>query len=139
MGAAAKRLKERAIGDGDDRLVPRAAQGAPFRARTLPTPDARTFLAARFKGSQTEDRWPCIGEVIVDLPSSGIAPWIDDGEVEELPDRRTRVRIGSWSWAGLLAQVARFDAAFTVVGPAPLHRAARELAARAAASVAPAR
>lgn len=117
-----------------DRMRLRAPTGAPFVPRTLPAPDARTFLAARFKGSDAEDRWPCTGELILDVPVGEVRPWIQDGEVEGLSDERTRVRIGSWSWAGVLAAVARFDAPFTVIGPPPLREAAGTLAARAAAA-----
>ncbi len=119
-----------------DRMSPRSPVGAPFTPRALPTGDAATFLAARFKGSDTEDRWPCVGEVVLGLPAREVAPYLGDGDLEELPDGSCRVRIGSWSWAGVLASVARFDAPFTVVGPEPLREAARVLSDRAAAAAA---
>ncbi|MFI9461421.1 helix-turn-helix transcriptional regulator [Streptomyces xiamenensis] len=113
-----------------DRVTPRLPDGGPFTPRRLPAPDARTFLAARSKGSAAEDRWPCTGEVVIALPASEVAPWIEDGEVEALTERTCRLTVGSWSWTGLLALVTRFDAPFTVVGPPPLAAAARTLAGR---------
>lgn len=107
-----------------DRLTPRTPTGPRFTPRALPAPDARSFLAARSKGSETEDRWPCLGQVIIDLPAAEVAPWIGDGELEEVTDTSTRLTVGSWSWTGLLAFVTRFDAPFTVVGPEPLREAA---------------
>ena len=37
--------------------------------------------------------------------------------MEPVTATTTRVRVGSWSWAGLLSWVLRFDAPFTVEGP----------------------
>ncbi|GAA1731098.1 helix-turn-helix transcriptional regulator [Microbacterium paludicola] len=118
-----------------DRMRPRTPGGAPFARRALPTGDAAAFVAARAKGSEAEDRWPCEGEFVIGLPARSVAPWIGDGLLEELPDGTTRVRVGAWSWVGLLAWVLRFDAPFTVVGPAPLRAAAAPLAARLSSSV----
>lgn len=120
-----------------DRMAPRTPTGPAFTPRTLPAADARSFLAARSKGSKSEDRWSCVGEVVIELPARDITPWIDDGEVEELTERSCRVTIGSWSWAGLLACVARYDAPFTVVGPNALAEAAAKLAERFQDSVFP--
>lgn len=113
-----------------DRLTVRTPAGARFTPRALPAPDASSFLAARSKGSEGEDRWPCTGQVLVALPVREVAPWIGDGEVEEVGPASTRVTLGSWSWTGLLAAVTRFDAPFTVVGPEPLRAAAGVLADR---------
>jgi predicted DNA-binding transcriptional regulator YafY len=117
-----------------DRLTPRTPGGAPFTPRPLPTGDARSFLAARSKGSGAADRWPCVGEIIVDLPAGEVGRWIGDGDVEELTKSSCRVVAGSWSWAGLLALVLRLDAPFTVVGPPPLCAAAARLSSRLAAA-----
>ncbi|MGX6508907.1 helix-turn-helix transcriptional regulator [Rhodococcus sp. SJ-2] len=119
-----------------DRLVPRIPGGGPFAPRPLPTPDARSFLEARMKGAETENQWPCTGEIVIDLPVSEVAPWIVDGEVEELTDRSCRIVVGSWSWTGLLAFVLRFDAPFTVVGPEQLREAVGPLARRLDAATA---
>ncbi|MGH3691399.1 MAG: helix-turn-helix transcriptional regulator [Microbacterium sp.] len=117
-----------------DRMAPRIPTGPSFTPRPLPAADAQTYLAARAKGSTTEDRWPCVGEVVIELPAREVAPWVEDGELEELADGSCRVTVGSWSWVGVLASVARFDAPFTVVGPPALREAAGFLAARFAAA-----
>ncbi|WP_086521384.1 helix-turn-helix transcriptional regulator [Clavibacter michiganensis] len=113
-----------------DRMLPRTPTGPRFAPRELPAADARTFLAARAKGSASEDRWPCMGEVLVELPARAVAPWIGDGEMEEVSATSTRITVGSWSWTGVLAAVARFDAPFSVIGPEELREAAGVLAAR---------
>ena len=117
-----------------DRMRPRVPTGPSFTPRPLPAADAQTYLAARAKGSTSEDRWPCVGEVMIALPAREIAPWIDEGEIEELSHGSCRVTIGSWSWVGVLAAVARFDAPFTVVRPEVLRQAAATLAVRVAAA-----
>ena len=130
--------------DRIDRLALRTPTGPGFEPREIPGGDARTFLAARFKGSALENRWPCVGEVVLRLPATEVAGWIgdgqgdDDGEVTTLPDGTSRLRLGSWSWTGLLASVARFDAPFRVVGPPELLAAAVSLGERIAASIDPA-
>lgn len=118
-----------------DRMVPKIPGGAPFVRRSLPTGDARAFLAARSKGSDDSDTWPCSGEFLLHLPAEDIAPWLDDGEMERVSDTVCRVRAGSWSWAGLLAWVVRFDAPFSILGPDAFADAAADLAARVRAAV----
>lgn len=117
-----------------DKVVPRRPTGPSFTARPLPAPDPSAFVAARLKGADGEDRWPCTGEVVIDLPAREVAPLIGDGELEELTPHSCRLVIGSWSWTGLLSLVLRWDAPFTVLGPEPLVAAARTLAARLTAS-----
>jgi predicted DNA-binding transcriptional regulator YafY len=119
-----------------DRLRPRIPTGPSFVPRGLPAKDAATYLAARSKGSVSEDRWPCIGEVVIRMPAREIAPFIGDGTVEEQDAGSSRITVGSWSWVGVVAAVARFDAPFEIVGPEELRGAAAVLAARfTAASV----
>ncbi|OUZ10975.1 transcriptional regulator [Aeromicrobium sp. PE09-221] len=113
-----------------DKIIPKFAGGAVFTPRPIPTGDARTFLSALSKGSRPEDVWPCHGEFLLHLPARDIAPWLDDGDMEQLSESTCRVRIGSWSWTGLLAWIIRFDAPFTIVGPDPLIDAAANLATR---------
>lgn len=120
-----------------DRMRPRVPTGPTFAPRPLPAADAQTVLAARAKGSTTEDRWPCIGVVVVERDAREIAPWVGDGEVEPLPDGSCRLTVGSWSWTGVLAAVARFDAPFTISGPEALRDAAVALASRVLAAAAP--
>ena len=117
-----------------DKITPRTPTGPVFTPRPLPAADAISFLAARSKGSDSADEWPCTGEIMVDLPARDVAPWIGDGHFEELTPNSCRLVIGSWSWTGLLAYVIRWDAPFTIVGPEPLIAAARTLAARVGAA-----
>jgi predicted DNA-binding transcriptional regulator YafY len=100
-----------------DKLTPRTPGGAQFAPRPVPTGDARTFLAARSKGSEDADVWPCFGEFVIRLPAEEVLPWLDDGEVRSESETTSRVRVGSWSWAGLLSWILRFDAPFTILGP----------------------
>ncbi|WP_040164074.1 helix-turn-helix transcriptional regulator [Microbacterium gorillae] len=119
-----------------DRMVMKFPGGAPFTPRAIPTGDARTFLAARFTGSDTGDGWPCSGEFLLDLPVAEVAPWLGDGEMERVSDTSCRIRIGSWSWSALLSWILRFDSAFTVLGPPEFVAAVPGVTARLAASVA---
>ncbi len=118
-----------------DRLRPRIPTGPGFTPRALPGgADAQTFLAARSKGSDAEDRWPCVGTVVVDLPAREIVPYLEDETLEELDDGRCRLTTGSWSWTGILASITRFDADFTVLGPQQLVEASTALAERLASA-----
>jgi predicted DNA-binding transcriptional regulator YafY len=113
-----------------DRLTPRIPTGPRFTPRQLPTADVATFLVGRFRGSSDTPAWPCIGEVVLDLPASVVATYTRDGLVAELgPDRCALVQ-GSWSWTGLAAALGRFDADIEVIGPAELKTAFAELARR---------
>lgn len=120
-----------------DHLEPRSPAGARFAPRAIPTGDASTFVQARAKGAQTEDVWPCSGQVLVDLPLAAVARWAGDGQVEAVSPTRTLLTVGSWSWTGLLAHVLKFDAPFAVVGPEPLRLAAAELSGRLASATSP--
>jgi predicted DNA-binding transcriptional regulator YafY len=106
-----------------DRMVPRTHTGPTFEPREVPGGNVHTFVAGRFKGSDGGDVWPCNGEVILNLAARGVAPYVGDGVVEELPDGRCRVFLGAWSWAGLAATIGRFDADVEVVGPPDLAEA----------------
>ncbi|PPF45496.1 transcriptional regulator [Pseudoclavibacter sp. AY1F1] len=117
-----------------DRLTPRSPLGANFDEREIPSGDAATFLEARFKGAQDVNEWPCVGEVLLQVPAGEAASWLPDAVVTEVDDTTCRVRFGSWSWTGILASIARFDADFEVVGPPELAEAAAALAARFAAA-----
>lgn len=114
-----------------DRMTPRIPTGPAFTPRELPAADAQTYLAARAKGSDAGDRWPCIGELVLEVPAREVAHWIGrDGSVEPIDDISCRVTVGSWSWTGILASVARFDAPFRVEGPPELRDAATALSRR---------
>ncbi|WP_246260215.1 helix-turn-helix transcriptional regulator [Cellulomonas taurus] len=118
-----------------DRLTPKFAGGHAFPPRELPGGGAEEFLAARFRGSDSGSAWPCVGEVLIDLPAERVAPFLEDGVLEVVSEGRCRVRVGSWSWAGVVSWVLRFDAGFEVVGPEGLVAAAREAADRLGAAV----
>lgn len=114
-----------------DRMAPRIPTGPRFTPRDLPAADAQTYLAARAKGSDAEDRWPCVGELVLDLPAREVAHWIGrDGTVAPIDETSCHVTVGSWSWVGILALIARFDAPFTIVSPPALREAGDALAAR---------
>lgn len=114
-----------------DRMALRVPNGPRFTPREVPGGDVAAFLAARFKGADGADRWPCRGEVILGLPADRVAPFAGDGIVEELGPARTRLLTGSWSWAALAATLARFDVEIEVVGPPELRDAFAELSRRA--------
>ena len=117
-----------------DRMTPKSPNGGPFTRRPIPTGDAGTFLAARLKGSDGGNAWPCYGELLLELPASEIAPWLGDGELEQVSETACRVRVGSWSWAGLMSWALRFDAPFTVLGPDAFIDSISGFAARVAAA-----
>ncbi|HEX6361207.1 YafY family protein [Actinophytocola sp.] len=115
-----------------DRIAPRTPTGPRFTPRDLPGDDVGAFVVGRFRGSDGSSDWPCRGEVILDLPAAAVADFIRDGVVEELGPDRCRLVLGSWSWPGLAATVAGFDADFEVIGPAQLRTAFADLARRSA-------
>ncbi|MBO0909558.1 helix-turn-helix transcriptional regulator [Arthrobacter sunyaminii] len=117
-----------------DKMTPKTPAGAAFVPRPIPSGDAGTFLAARLKGSDDGDRWAFYGELLVELPASAIAPWLGDGELEQVSDTACRVRVGSWSWAGLIAWAMRFDAPFAVLGPEAFTASVPGFAARLGAA-----
>ncbi|MDR7382121.1 helix-turn-helix transcriptional regulator [Promicromonospora iranensis] len=117
-----------------DRMTLRVPNGPRFTAREVPGGDVAAFLSARFKGAEGAegvDEWPCHGEAILDLPVARVAPFAGDGLVEELGPTRSRLLIGSWSWAAMAATLARFDTEIEVVGPTALRDAFAELSRRA--------
>lgn len=115
-----------------DRITPRIPTGPRFTARELPGGDVAAFVARRFRGADGSGDWPCRGEVILGLPAAAVSPYVHDGWVEELGPNRCRLVAGSWSWAGLAARIAAYDAAVEVVGPAELTDAFADLARRCA-------
>ncbi|WP_410876128.1 helix-turn-helix transcriptional regulator [Nocardia sp. A7] len=114
-----------------DQMTLRIPNGPRFSPRQLPGDDVTAFLSARFKGSDGADVWPCNGEVILHLPAARVAPFAGDGIVEALDHDRSRLLIGSWSWAALAATLARFDTEIEVVAPQSLRDAFADLSRRA--------
>ncbi|MEU0522416.1 helix-turn-helix transcriptional regulator [Streptomyces niveus] len=114
-----------------ERIRPRRPTGPRFAPRELPGGDVSTFITGRFRGNGgTATDWPCRGEVVLGLPAADVAPFAEDGIVEELGPRHCRLILGSWSWTGLAAAIGRFDAEIEVVGPPQLTTAFGDLAAR---------
>lgn len=120
-----------------DRIAPRTHNGRGFTPQRVPGGDPARFLAARFTGSAGEDAWPCRGEAVLHAPLAEIAPYLGDGTAEAVTEDRCRVRIGSWSWDGLAAELCRFTVELSDVEPAELRGALSSLAQRAAAAAAP--
>ena len=115
-----------------DRITPRTPTGPRFGPRELPGGDVATFVTGRFRGAEGTTRWPCSGEVVLDLPAEEVRPFAGDGLVEPVGPDRTRLTQGSWSWPALAASLCRFDADLEVVGPPELKDAFALLAARSA-------
>ncbi|MEU5905978.1 WYL domain-containing protein [Micromonospora sp. NPDC047527] len=113
-----------------DRISPRTPTGPRFTPRQLPTADVATFVTGRFRGSADSSEWPCVGEVILDLPATVVAAYTRDGIVEELGADRCKLVQGSWSWTGLAAALGRFDTGIEVIRPAELKAAFAGLARR---------
>jgi predicted DNA-binding transcriptional regulator YafY len=90
-----------------DRITPRVPTGPRFTAREVPGGDVAEYVAARFKGSAREDRWPCIGTVVLHRAAREVL---------------------------LAASLGRFDTDIEVVSPPELVAAFGVLAARNAAT-----
>ena len=117
-----------------DKISLRAPTRARFVLRELPGGDARTWVSARFKGSEQSDTWPCSGTVILGLPAPAVVPFAGDGTVEPMAQNRTRYTSGAWSWIALAASLGRFDTDIEVEGPPELRDAFAQLAARNSAT-----
>ncbi|MFC4061753.1 helix-turn-helix transcriptional regulator [Planomonospora corallina] len=120
-----------------DRISPRSPTGPRFTRRELPGGEVAAFVTDRFLGGGGSGAWPCVGEVILDVPAAVVSHYVRDGAVEELGPGRCRLVLGSWSWIDLATVVGRFDAGFQVVGPDELKAAFARLARRYAAADAP--
>jgi predicted DNA-binding transcriptional regulator YafY len=121
-----------------ERVRPRTPTGPRFTPREVPGHDVSAFVRGRFHGFDGAGAdWPCRGEVVLGLPAAEVAPFAQDGIVEELGPHRCRLTLGSWSWTALAADLGRFDTDIDVVGPPALRAAFARLAdryARAAGS-----
>lgn len=121
-----------------DRVRPRTPTGPRFTPRELPGGDVSAFVMSRFRGSDgTTTDWPCRGEVVLNLPATAVAPFAQDGIVEELGPHHCRLTLGSWSWTGLAAAIGRFDTGIEVIGPPELNEAFAHLATRYADAARP--
>lgn len=118
-----------------DRITPRTPTGPRFTPRELPGGDVAGFVESTFKGSADQSgTWPCTGTVELDLPAAEVAPFVDDDTVQALGPGRCRLRVGAWSWVGVAASVARFDADVLAAEPPALVDAFRSLSVRFAAA-----
>lgn len=117
-----------------DRIVPKTPTGPRFLDREVPGGDVAQFVANTFRGSESGG-WPCVGEVVVDLPLADVQPYAEAGSVTASGLGRCTVTQGSWSWTALAAAFGRFDAAVEVLGPPELEDAFLTLAARYAGAV----
>lgn len=115
-----------------DRITPRMRTRVPFTPRPVPGGDPVAFVSARFKGSAQADVWPCTGSVTMTAADARtVTPYLpEDAVVESLPDERSRVTLGSWSWPGLAGAFAGFAVDFVVEGPDDLRDATVASAAR---------
>lgn len=113
-----------------DRIRVRIPLGRRFTLREIPGGDVAKFVAARFKGSEQSNVWPCQGSATLDLPAEVVVPFVEDGTVESLGPQTCRVHVGSWSWIALAASLGRFDTDMSDLEPAMLADAFSRLAAR---------
>ncbi|MFI0482278.1 helix-turn-helix transcriptional regulator [Actinomadura sp. 9N215] len=114
-----------------DRIRPRTPTGPRFTPRDLPGDDVTAFIIGRFRGTDgSASDWSCRGQVVLDLPAQAVAPFVQDGVVEDLGPGSCRLTLGSWSWTGLAAAIGRFDSDVHVIGPPQLTAAFAQLAAR---------
>ena len=113
-----------------DRMRLRVPGGARFSPRDIPGGDAAAYVAGRFKGSHAGNVWPCTGVVVVHLSAAELAPFVCDGTLESIGAHRCRLVLGSWSWVGLAASLARLDAEVEVIDPPDLRAAFTQLAER---------
>ncbi|KZM36680.1 helix-turn-helix transcriptional regulator [Oerskovia enterophila] len=112
-----------------DRMATRLHTGPRFTPREVPGGDVQEFVAARFTGRHAND-WPCRGKVVVDLPARDVAPFVEDGVVEDLGPDKCSVEVGSWSWTALASLLGRLEADVHVLHPQELRLAFGELAQR---------
>lgn len=116
-----------------DRMTPRAPSGPPFTPRAIPGGDPVRFVSALFTGAHDPaegDTWPCQGQVVLHTAAEKVAPYAGDATVEPLGANRCRVSLGAWSWTGVAASLARFDADIELIGPPELAQAFTDLARR---------
>lgn len=75
-----------------DRVRPRTPTGPRFEPRELPGGNVSTFVTSRFRGNDgTTTDWPCRGEAVLHLPAADVAPFAQDGIVEELGPHHCRL------------------------------------------------
>lgn len=114
-----------------DRMTPRTPTGPRFTRRELPARDVAAFISERFASPPL----PCRGEMIIHAPAEIVARWSGQSTVvEPIGPDRCRVTASSWSWTGLAAWAAMYDADIEIIGPSDLAEATATLASRFARS-----
>jgi len=114
-----------------DRLYVHSPTGVAFTRRDLPCDDLTEYVRTRHSRGDVPTSWQCTGVVLIDLPADLVVRWAPGGSVVEYVSKdRTRLTVGTWSWAGIVGILATFDAPFTVVEPAGLVNACHEIARR---------
>lgn len=120
-----------------DRITPRTPTGPRFIPREVPGGDLAAFVNGVFRGTTDgSGAWPCTGTVELALPAARVAPFAREGIVEALAPERCRLTAGGWSWMGIAADVARYDADVLAVAPPALAQALGAVADRFAAAAA---
>lgn len=121
-----------------DKIAPRTPLGARFFPRQVPGRSVHEYVSARFKGSDADNVWPCVGSVILGLPASEVIPFAGDATVEEVGPEQCRLEAGSWSWVALAASFGRFDTTIEGAQPRELAEAFGHLSALYSAAATPA-
>jgi hypothetical protein len=112
-------------------MTPPTPTGPRFTRRELPAKDVAAFISERFASPPL----PCRGEILIHAPAEIVARWSGQSTVvEPIDPDRCRVTASSWSWTGLAAWAAMYDADIEIIGPSDLAEAAATLAARFARS-----
>jgi predicted DNA-binding transcriptional regulator YafY len=110
-----------------DRMRPWTPAGPRFTRRELPAKSVADYISERFASPPL----PCQGQIVIHAPAELVARYSHPSTVvESLAADRCRATASSWSWTGLAAWAAMFDAELEVIGPAELHAAAAHLATR---------
>ncbi len=118
-----------------DRMLLRTPNGPRFAPREVPGGDVAAFVTGRFRGGDgATGGWPCTGTVLLAVDAAELAPYVGDGVLEPVGPGRCRLTLGSWSWVGLAAAFARFDADLTEAGPPELAEAFALLSRRLGAA-----
>lgn len=113
-----------------DRLHARPTT-AGFGPRELPGADIAGFVMSSHDRGDTPAAWQRTGSARLDLPAHVVARWAPGGSVvEHLDDRRCRLTLGAWSWAGIAGILATFDCEIGELQPPELARAADGIAGR---------
>lgn len=114
-----------------DRMRLRTPHGPRFTARPIPGDDVEAFFVAQLDRGDDPGRWPCAGSATVEQPADLVARYAPGGtSVRPLGPTRCRATLGAWSWNGIAALLASFDASVTDAEPAELRSACRELGCR---------